>query len=629
MIKTKEVILLFLIIISYNIIAQEKIYTQKEIDTFKILPTNRENILTYRKMLESDKNLLGWTYYYSKMSVLHLGENKLDSCYFYANKAIESYALSDQKRAKDEKQLTRAYYNGGRALRLYYKNYNKSLDYMMNSLALITKYPRFSKYLRGYILKDIANIHLQMGDDRMALKYLLKTSKDTNYLKNPLNYSPLYNGIGEMFLEQKKPDSAIYFYHKALLDTIKSRRVTAHNNLGDLYIKQDKIDSVLYHYDISKKLADLYDNKVSITSKYNSKVNYSYILNHQKKYKESIDNLKSVLDSINAFGKFNKVDKDLKIKAMDRLIETYKIYNQPENALVVSLNKSQFLEQFYQQVLDEKLRDLTIAYEVREKDKSIQQLELTNKEQNIILRQRNIITAVLGILLLSILGMGFLFFRQRKLKNKYETANLEQRLLRSQLNPHFVFNALNTVSILAGKNSENTIPYIAKLASLIRLILKNSREEFVLLEDELKSIEDYLELQSNFSQKFNYKINIDNSIDQEITCIPPMFIQPFIENAIEHGLKGIENGIISIDIAINTTDKLINCRILDNGIGISKASKFVSDPIQKHGSFSGKILKERLHIYSKSLNKKAKYTIKDVSNGSGTEVNILLPYVLE
>ncbi len=610
--------------------AQKKVYTQKEIDSFRIFPTNRQNILEYKNMLETDANLIGWTYYYTKISMLHLRESTYDSCYYYSNKAIESYELADIKVAHEEEKLITAYYNGGRSLRLYYGDYNKAVKYLHNSLDLLDKYPLSAdQMIRGYILKDIASNHYAMGDEKLTLKYLFETEKDANYLKNPLNYGPLYNMIGELYLNKNKTDSAKYFFKKAMLDTIPNSKVSAHNNLGELFKNQNSLDSALYHFRASKEITDAYYDRIEIITRFLSLANYNYILINNKKYKESIKNLEALIDSTKTFDKIDRYIKNLRMITSNYLIDAYQKNNQLDKALVISEQKNEFLEKYHQQVLDEKLRELNIAFEVKEKEESIEQLEVTTEEQSVTIKQRNFITIALGGLILALSGIGFLVFRQRKLKNKYETANLEQRLLRSQLNPHFVFNALNTVSGLANKKSESTGTYIAKLSSLIRLILKNSREEFVSLNDELKSIENYLELQSNFSQKFNYQIVVEDGIDLEETYIPPMFIQPFIENSIEHGLRGVHDGNINVDLKINKIDKLLECKIIDNGIGVTMVSALKRKNGVEYESFSGEILKERLQIYSRSLNKKAKYTIKPLSKEKGTEVNISLPYIFD
>ena len=142
----------------------------------------------------------------------------------------------------------------------------------------------------------------------------------------------------------------------------------------------------------------------------------------------------------------------------------------------------------------------------------------------------------------------YLFFRKRQTDQKFKLASVEQRLLRSQLNPHFLFNALNSIVSLSTSNSEKTVPYTLKLSSLLRSILKNSREDFVTLAEELRSIEDYLELESNFSERFSYSVRVDDAIDSEILLIPPMFIQPFIENAIKHGFSGAEADRIELSV---------------------------------------------------------------------------------
>lgn len=618
-------ILSFFFIASVN--AQQKIYSQKEIDSFTIFPTKREKIFEYRDMLLTNENLLGWTYYYAKMSTLHLMEEALDSSYYYANKAIDSYELSSIQREEDEKQLTRAYYNGGRALRVHYKNYNKSLEYLMKALRLINKYPKFSKYLKGYILKDISSNHLEMGDNKLALDYLIQTAKDTNYLKNPNNYGPLYNSIGLMYADLNILDSAGYYYKKAKLDTIIGVRVTSNNNLGDLFNTLGNKDSAFYYYQRAKAITDSVPLKVSEYSRYMSHINYAHILIDDGAYDKSISILNKVLDSINEWNNFNKNDRDLKIRNLNYLIQAYRNSGELQKALTISEQKNSFLTDFHSRELDEKLRDLNIAYEVKEKEDSITKLESITTEQKTIIRQQNIIGVALVILLVAIIGIGVLIIHQRRLRTKYETANLEQRLLRSQLNPHFIFNALQTINILARKESKDTEPYIGKLSSLIRLILKNSREEFVALEDELKSIKDYLELQSNFSQKFKYFIKVDERINQEDIYIPPMFIQPFIENSIEHGIRGVKDGLIEVYINLDTKNTLVCCEIKDNGIGLGKGSKF--DQSEKYESFSGKILQERLQIYARSLNKKAKYTILDNEESPGVKVNISLPYVLD
>ncbi len=437
--------------------------------------------------------------------------------------------------------------------------------------------------------------------------------------------SSLYNYLGEIYNDFNKKDSAKIYYTKAYNVHKRENNYAGirgmHNNLGNLYKEMNIADSAIYHFKKAKLLLDKYPNENYSNSKFFTEAHYGYVLIKQNKINKAIRVLNQVLTSVKKI----TIDEDikmLKLVTYDYLIEAYQKKKRPEKALAISQKKIVLLEQFHKQVLKEKLQELSVAYGVKEKDTSIKELKHTNSNQANEIRQRNYALIFLMIFLLVIGIIVFLIFEKKKIRTKYNTINLEQRLLRSQLNPHFLFNALNTINSLSIKNAKNVIPYVNKLSSLLRLILKNSREEFVLLEDELQSIEDYLELQSNFSDKFKYNIIKSVKVDEEL-YIPPMFVQPFIENSIAHGFNGITSGFIEILIEIDKKNSLLIFEIKDNGIGL-KASKEHNN--LDHQSFSGQILKERLDIYAKSLNRKAGYKVLDTEN-KGVKVLLSLPYV--
>lgn len=625
-----------MILSAVQAIAQQKIYTQEDIYNFDLYNPTPEKLSKFRTMLESNAELVCWMSYYKQKCYYHLVKKEDDSVLFYGKKGLQylkNKDLTAEKYEVEEQFLKALYLYMAIVLTNSKKQYKASTEYLLKAKELITKYPNFKTTNHPFIYRYLIENFLEMGDENKAIKYCVMVSKDSVYMQLPENAASTYNYLGILYQKLEKKDSAFYWFSKTLIQREKTKDYAGiralYNNIGDLYRHMEQLDSTLYYYKKSKDLLMRYPNQNYGISKYFTQSNFGYVLIEEGETEKAIKTLKVVLDSVSKIKKVDDNLKNLKTTTFDYLIKAYKKNNQLKKALEVSLQKSEILEKFHQQVLDQKLRELNITYEVKEKDASIFQLETTAEQQSTTIKQRNFLLLALGGLLLSVSGIGFLIFRQRKLKNKYETANLEQRLLRSQLNPHFVFNALNTVSSLASKKSEKTSSYISKLSSLIRLILKNSREEFVTLEDELKFIEDYLELQSNFSQKFKYQIIIEETIVQEETYIPPMFIQPFIENSIEHGLRGSKNGNIRVDIRINEKDKLLECKIMDNGIGVDRASEFKNKNGVEYESFSGKILKERLRIYSRSLNKKAKYTIQPLNKEKGTKVNILLPYVLE
>jgi two-component sensor histidine kinase len=187
----------------------------------------------------------------------------------------------------------------------------------------------------------------------------------------------------------------------------------------------------------------------------------------------------------------------------------------------------------------------------------------------------------------------FLLYRQRLKKEKERKAklNLELRSIRSQLNPHFVFNALSSIQGLINTNEINKAnQYLSDFSNLLRESLKSSDKDFVPLESETQMIESYLKLeQLRFG--FNYKINIEPTINTSEIQVPSLFIQPLIENAVKHGIAGMrENGQVLIDFF--RKDKTMYIQIKDNGKG------FDSQPIKV--GYGLKLTRERIHLLNQT-----------------------------
>jgi sensor histidine kinase YesM len=135
--------------------------------------------------------------------------------------------------------------------------------------------------------------------------------------------------------------------------------------------------------------------------------------------------------------------------------------------------------------------------------------------------------------------LGVLYFRQGRINAMHEKMLVEQRLFRSQMNPHFIFNSLASVQNFIVKQDDTKASiYLSRFSELVRSILNNSLQEQITLEEEISTIENYLALQKvRFSDQFDYELEVDETLDPESTFVPPMLTQPFIENAIEHGIK--------------------------------------------------------------------------------------------
>ena len=210
-------------------------------------------------------------------------------------------------------------------------------------------------------------------------------------------------------------------------------------------------------------------------------------------------------------------------------------------------------------------------------------------------------------------------------------AETEMTALRAQMNPHFIFNCLNSIKLYTLENDSQTASeYLTIFSQLIRLVLENSRSEKVTLQKELETLRLYIQLEAmRFKDKVKYRINIAPEIDQQYIDIPPLLLQPYVENAIWHGLMHKKEGG---NICINVSLPLEHClqvEIIDDGIGRNLAAEFKSKSATRQKSFGLKMTSERIDIINQVYNIKADVEIIDLkdamNNAIGTKVIIKIP----
>ncbi|UII33182.1 histidine kinase [Fulvivirga ulvae] len=218
--------------------------------------------------------------------------------------------------------------------------------------------------------------------------------------------------------------------------------------------------------------------------------------------------------------------------------------------------------------------------------------------------------------------------KELRLRKEQQRIILEQKVLRLQMNPHFLFNSLMAIQNFIYKNEPAEAGrYLSEFAKLTRLILENSRQEFITLEREIETLKYYLDLQQlRFMQKFEYHINIDDTIEPELVRIPPMLSQPFIENSIEHGIiHSSESGNILIDYKFETGKLLFT--VEDNGIGFNESSRFKKN--KEHRSLATTITLERLARFYSWESDLAALSITNVKGEDnmvcGTRVSFYIP----
>ena len=236
---------------------------------------------------------------------------------------------------------------------------------------------------------------------------------------------------------------------------------------------------------------------------------------------------------------------------------------------------------------------------------------------------------IIAFIIIIVLAGVIIFYRwnQTQIKQQQLAAEMSQKLLRSQMNPHFVFNAMSVIqSYIYDNDTVNSSKFLVNFSRLMRLILENSPKEHIPINTEVEILEKYLEMQKlRFQERFEFNIHVDEALYDEAAIIPPMITQPFIENAIEHGqLHTIEGGFIRV--SFKKEENMLMIRIEDNGIG-RKASR-ENKKSSAHKSMAMTITKDRIDNLNKKYHTDGFMEIKDYNKSleTGTKVLISLPY---
>ncbi|MFD2726728.1 sensor histidine kinase [Hyunsoonleella rubra] len=255
----------------------------------------------------------------------------------------------------------------------------------------------------------------------------------------------------------------------------------------------------------------------------------------------------------------------------------------------------------------EKVNDMEQKYNKVANENKIVQLEKT-KQFYLFLILGSLLTLLTFILL----------FRQRALKNKHKIMLTEQRLNKARMDPHFFFNAMASLQNLSlEENSPNTSLFVSRFAKIMRQSLENTYEDLIPLEDEIDFLKHYLEIQKlRYPDKFDFKFSIDDTLEIDELYMPSMILQPFVENAIEHGFKNI-NFKGMLNVGFKDLQNVIQITVRDNGKG------FETKPIEKeYKSRAMQIIKDRLYLFNVQHKSNAKYIVSQKVDGFEIEIEL-------
>jgi len=342
------------------------------------------------------------------------------------------------------------------------------------------------------------------------------------------------------------------------------------------------------------------------------------------------------------------------------LADIYEMQGDNAKALAALKKYTVFHDSLTSTSTQKKFTEQLLKYEYdRQKDSldyvnNLQQTQLQTLQQEKELGQLKLhqqwLYSITGLTVLGLLASLFIFrnrLQRIRLKNELEQEKSDKLLkeaefnsrmnditfsaLRSQMNPHFIFNCLNSIKLYTEQNnSEAASEYLTKFSRLIRSILDSARADNITLDSELQLLKLYLEMEAmRFKEKLQYFINVEAGIDAEFIDMPPLIIQPYVENAIWHGLMHKqEGGKIKIDISMPQQGLLV-ISVEDNGVGRTKASALKSKNAVQNKSFGTRLTAERIALINEKYKTSAQIIITDLfdsnNNPCGTNVTIKLP----
>jgi len=447
---------------------------------------------------------------------------------------------------------------------------------------------------------SMGNIYLALKQYDLALIQFNQSLEIEKYLDNKLGLAINYQNIGYVkeskgFLEDALEDykTSLDFNNQINSDI---GRVICNNSIGVIYIKQEKLKEAQTTLSTALEKALKLNDQYHIAPVY---INLGWLQLKQNRLDAAENSLKKGLQKSNDYNLVtSKIDAYKYLSELYELKGDYKKSNEYYKAHVAL--------------------DQTVTNE--------RNLQYVN---DLVIKYRILLLSVFGALLT--LGILYVLNRQKSLKSEKQIIMLEQDMLRNQMNPHFIFNTLNSIKLyIINNEKENAVYYLNKFSKLIRKILVASTEKEISLAEEIETMTLYMNIENiRFDNEIQYKIKIDKNVNTEIIKVPSLILQPFLENALWHGLSSkTKNKEIHVHIE-KPKHNAVSIYITDNGIGRVASEKINKQKTLKRKSVGISITKERLDNFSKQFTNDYKLEIIDLYDAnnlaSGTKVIIEIP----
>lgn len=555
-------------------------------------------------------------------------------------------------------------------------SYAESLDYFNQSVELSTEHQDYKRTTEAY--NNMGIVYKRIGDYPSSKNFYLKSLKLIDSLDLPYDTSSNYLNLGVLYDLLDDPEMAMESYKTALEVYDGPDRASLENtvlsNLAvmdysnkeygealEKFLKAVKYDEQHNSIDLSNTYSNIgfcylylkqYDkseeyflksldlaNQLSIKHQI-AIINYGLadLKLKQNRLDDATDYSKKNLKAVTEIGSF-----DLLREAHQKAFEIYNTKRQYPEAIEHLTQSMAYTDSLFNETKVRELQNLQVKHDVYLKDREIKESKLelallnTRVEQN---RKRTLYLIVISILLL--FSASLLYFRysakkksnailsekNRLISEQRDTIGqmnrqLEKRMLRAQMNPHFIFNSLGSIQHLISTNDKKgALTYLSKFSKLLRQVLESSVNISLVLSEEIELLKIYVELEAlRFDHSFTYQFEIDENLDIDAHEVPMLLVQPYIENAIIHGLMPKE-GNKELKVSFSDKGDDIECVIEDNGVGLTQTEARKSNRISRGMSITERRIQA---LKQHSAQQLVKIENLNDENRSGTRVTIVIP----
>lgn len=478
----------------------------------------------------------------------------------------------------------------------------------------------------------ISEIYSKQKKFEESVRSLKEVVEKTDSVQNPEKLILLNDRIGDVYRAQNEDFEALNYYNSSrdIAEELDRQKDVgrANSKIAGIYSDNNRFFEALSLRNQSIRIYNLSGDTSSLALEYLEQGRLENKLNRLSRAENSIRRAMRLADAVD----LNQVKREA-LKEMSSISEKkgeiqialnqYKDYitlqdeafmeKEAEMRAKLELNSTLAVKQQRIDLLEKNEEINSKTIDVLRENETLTEESITN--------QRLLIYGLLAVILLT-LGSAYLMYknmRQKRLANQL----MALKSLRAQMNPHFIFNALNSVNhYISEKDERSANKYLSEFSRLMRAVLENSQEDFITLQKEIEIISLYLRLEHDrFKEKFDFELKVSDDLDRENIMIPPMLVQPFVENAVWHGLRYKEvkgSLMVNYDLA----DGHLVVTIEDNGIGRRRSADLKTRNQQKNASTGMQNIENRVRIINDMYSSNISVLVEDLENDGGTRVTL-------